>query len=97
MLREKKMMDKLGEQAIETAVRNGTWNAPKREPITTGQVKAFAKKLSGVSPAYENFNRMPPSVQAAYTGRYLSFKTEAARQKDFEKIVDRLNKNLKPM
>ena len=97
MLREKKLMNKLGERAVETAIKNGTWNAKKREPVTVEQVKAFAKKLKGISPAFDNFNRMSPSVQAAYTRRHLSFKTEEARQKDFEKIIDRLNKNFKPM
>ena len=97
MLRKKKLMAKPGEKAIETAIKNGTWNAAKREPITAEQIKAFTKKLKGISPAYENFAGMPPSVQSAYTGRYLSFKTEEARQRDFEKIIDRLNKNLKPM
>ena len=40
---------------------------------------------------------MPASVRRAYTGRYLSFKSEEARQRDFERIVDRLNQNVKPM
>ena len=97
MLREKKMMDKLGEKTIEAAIKNGTWNAPKNEPITSEQIEAFAKKLKNISPAHENFNRMPPSVRSTYTKRYLSFKTEESRQKDFLKIIDRLNKNLKPM
>ena len=97
MLRKKKLMDKLGDKAIDTAKKNGTWNAAKREPITAGQIKIFTKRLKGKSPAFENFSKMPPSVQSSYTGRYFSFKTEEARQKDFEKIVDRLNKNLKPM
>ena len=97
ILREKGIMTKLGEKAIEAAKRNGTYDAPKREPITDEQVKVFTEKLSGISPAAENFHNMSPSVQRAYTGRYLSFKTEEARQRDFEKIVDRLNKNLKPM
>ena len=96
-LRKKNLMTKLGENAIKLAINNGMWDAPKQEPITAGQVKVFAEKLKGISPAYENFNKMPPSVQSAYTGRYLSFKTENARQKDFEKIIDRLKKNLKPM
>ena len=73
------------------------WDAPKREPVTKEQVEAFTEKLTGVSPAYENFKRMPPSVQTAYTGRHLSFKTEEARQRDLIKIIDRLNRNLKPM
>jgi len=96
-LRKKKLMNTLGEKAIEEAKKNGTWDARKQEPITAGQVKAFAKKLKGVFPAYENFNKMPPSVQTTYTRRYLSFKSEESRQKDFDKIVDRLNNNLKPM
>ena len=96
-LRKKKLMDKSGEKAIEMAIKNGTWNVPKHEPITPGQIKAFTKKIKEISPAYENFLRMPPSVQSTYTRRYLSFKTEEARQKDFEKIADRLNKNLGPM
>lgn len=97
ILREKKLMNKLGEKAIETAIKNGKWNVPKRETITIKEVETFAKKIRGISPAYENFNKMSSSVKFTYTRRYLSFKTEEARQKDFEKIVDRLNKNLKPM
>ena len=97
LLREKGIMTEQGEKAVEAAMMNGTWDAPKANPITDEQVEAFSQKLAGVSPAYENFNHMPPSVRRTYTGRYHSFKTEEARQKDFEKIVDRLNKNLKPM
>jgi len=97
MLRGKKLMTPLGEKAVEGAIKNGTWDAPKREPITKKQIEAFTKKLAGISPAYENFLKMPPSVQAVYTGRNLSFKTEEARERDFLKIIDRLNKNLKPM
>ena len=96
-LREKMMISKLGEKAIETAIKNGTWNTPKNEPITANQVNEFAKIIKSFSPAYENFNKMPPSVQSTYTKRYLSFKTEEFRQKDLKKIVERLNKNLKPM
>lgn len=96
-LRKNGLMTELGEKAVEAAKRNGMWDAPKRDPITDDQVEAFAEKLAGISPAYENFNNMPQSVRFTYTGRYLSFKTEEARQRDFEKIVDRLNKNLKPM
>jgi len=96
-LRKKKMMTELGEKAVEAAVKNGTWDASKSSLITDEQVEAFAEKLTGISPAYENFNQMPPSVRRTYTRRYLSFKSEEARQRDFVKIVDRLNKNLKPM
>ena len=96
-LQKKGMMNELGEKAIETAKRNGMWDTEKREQITSEQLKAFTEKLTGISPAYENFINMSRSVQFTYTGRYLSFKTEEARERDFEKIVDRINKNLKPM
>ena len=96
-LREKGMMTKLGEAAVEIAKKNGTWDAPKGDPITNEQIEAFAEKLTGLSPACENFHKMPLSIRRAYTGRYLSFKTEEARQRDFERIVERLNNNLKPM
>ena len=97
MLRVKGLMTELGENAVTNAQMNGMWDAPKPAPITDEQIEEFAKKLQGLSPAHENFMKMSVSVHRAYTGRYLSFKTEEARQRDFEKIVDRLNKNLKPM
>ena len=97
MLRNKKLMTDLGEKAVEAAVRDGTWNTAKRSPITDEQIETFAEKLTGMSPAYENFKQMPPSVRRTYTARYLSFKSEDARQRDFAKIVERLNNNLRPM
>ncbi len=65
--------------------------------MTDEHKEAFTTKLAGISPAYENFCNMPPSVQRTYVGRYHSFKTEEARERDFAKIVERLNQNLKPM
>lgn len=96
-LRKKKLMTVSGEAAVTIARKNGTWNTPKQEPVNAEQVKAFIIKLKGKSPAYENFISMSASVQSVYTRRYLSFKTEESRQRDFEKIIDRLNRNLKPM
>ena len=97
VLRDKKLMTALGEAAVEAAKKNGTWETAKGDPITEAQILAFEKKLEGHSPAYENFKAMSPSVRRTYTGRHLSFKTEEARERDFVKIIDRLNKNLKPM
>ena len=53
---------------------------------------AFTEKLAGISPAHENFINMPLSVRRTYTGRHLSFKTEEARKRDFEKISEPLAK-----
>jgi uncharacterized protein YdeI (YjbR/CyaY-like superfamily) len=96
-LREKGLMMPLGEQAIAAAIQNGTWDTPKQPSITDEQIEAFTEKLIGISPAHENFVIMSQSVRKTYTRRYLSFKSEEARERDFERTVDRLNKNLKPM
>ncbi len=79
------------------AVQNGTWAAQKREPITDEQIASLAKRLHGIAPAYENFMKMSPSVKRTYTGAYFAPKSDDARQRSFDRIVDRLNKNLKPM
>ena len=94
-LRDKGIMTDLGEKAVQAAMKNGTWDAPKDNRITDEKIEASSDELLRISPADENFKNMSPSVRRTYTGRYFSFKTEEARQRDFEKIIDRLNKNLK--
>ncbi len=69
----------------------------KPEQPSDEQLSLLEEKLRDISPAYENFRAMSPSVRKTYTRRYLSFKSEEARERDFAKIVDRLNQNLKPM
>lgn len=77
-------------KAVEIARNNGTWNALKSDIIANEQIEEFTEKLAGNSPAYENFNNMSPSVR-------LTYKTQRGRLNEFEKIVDMLNNNLKPM
>jgi len=89
-------MTDLGEKAVETAKKNGMWDASPSGTITDEQIASFSDKLSGFSLAHENFMRMPRSAKVAYVRRYLSFKKEETRRRDFEKIVDMLNQNLKP-
>ncbi|MCL1795430.1 MAG: YdeI/OmpD-associated family protein [Clostridia bacterium] len=89
-LRAKGMMTESGENAVENAKSNGMWSA-KHELITEEKVEALAERLSGVSPAaYERFMNTPPSARRTLTRRYLSFKSEEARQRDFLKIVELL-------
>jgi uncharacterized protein YdeI (YjbR/CyaY-like superfamily) len=97
ILRDKGIMTESGENAVKAAIQNGTWDSPKGNSVTDEQVAEFADKLKSTSPAYENFMKMSRSVRLTYTRRHLSFKSEEARQRDFEKIVDRLEQNLKPM
>ena len=96
-LKQKGIMTRMGEEAVEAAKRNGLWDVDQQEAIIDEQVDTFAQKLAGISPARENFDKMSLSVRRTYVKRYLSFKTEEARQRDFDKIIERLNNNLKPM
>ncbi len=97
ILREKGLLTEAGEQAVAEAVRNGMWDAPKPAPATEEQEEALAERLRGISPAYENFLAMSPSVRRTYTRAFLAPKSEEARQRALDRIVDRLNRNLKPM
>jgi uncharacterized protein YdeI (YjbR/CyaY-like superfamily) len=90
-------MTAIGERTIDEAIKNGEWDKQNSAPVDDGLIEALSAKLNGLSPAYENFAAMPPSVKRTYARRYASFKTEEARERDFIKIVERLNNNLKPM
>ncbi|MCL1910276.1 MAG: YdeI/OmpD-associated family protein [Kiritimatiellaeota bacterium] len=90
-LREKGLMTGSGEKAVETAKKNGMWDA-RTAAGEREQLKAFAEKLSGFSPAYENFMKLPTSAKLAKMRWYQSFKTEANRQRTFENIVEELNR-----
>lgn len=46
---------------------------------------------------YKKYFSMPMSVKKTYTRAYLDAKTDAGRGKRLAWMVDRLNKNLKPM
>ena len=61
------------------------------------QIAALFALLEGHGLAYTNFQAMSPSVKKTYTRAYLDAKTDAGREKRIAWMVDRLNKNLKPM
>lgn len=90
-------MTEYGRMKIEEAKRNGQWNVPKTPPITEEQINCVAKMLEKYEPAYTNFMAMSLSVKKTYTCAYLDAKTEAGRDKRIAWMVERLNKNLKPM
>jgi uncharacterized protein YdeI (YjbR/CyaY-like superfamily) len=97
VLRDKGLMTDAGEDIVKNAVKNGQWDAARSEQPTDEHIELLTEKLRGISPAFENFCAMSPSVRKTYARRFLSFKSEEARERDFERIVDRLNKNMKPM
>ena len=82
---------------MEEARKNGCWDAPKSPVVTEEQIAGLSALLEGYEPAWTNFQAMSLSVKKTYTRAYLDAKTEAGREKRIAWIVDRLNRNLKPM
>ncbi|MDE7191348.1 MAG: YdeI/OmpD-associated family protein [Clostridia bacterium] len=96
-LEERGLMTDHGRKKIEEAQKNGQWNAPNPMAITDEQIDALSALIQYYEPAYTNFKAMPLSVKKTYTRAYLDAKTDAGREKRIAWIVDRLNKNLRPM
>lgn len=97
VLIQKGLMTGQGYAAIEQAKKNGAWDAPTRERIADEQIEAFRELVRPHEPAYSNLLGMTQSVQRTYTGYYLDTKSEATRLNRLNKIIERLDKNLKPM
>ena len=96
-LEERGLMTDFGRKKIEEAKQNGQWNAPKPVAITEEQIVCLCDILKEYEPAFTNFQAMSLSVKKTYTKAYLDARTETGRIKRIAWIVDRLNKNLKPM
>ena len=96
-LEERGLMTDFGRKKIEEARQNGQWDAQKPAAVTEEQIACLSELLKEYEPAYTNFQAMSPSVKKTYTRAYLDAKTEAGREKRIAWMVDRLNRNLKPM
>lgn len=96
-LEERGLMTDFGRKKIEEAKKNGQWDAPKPMPVTEEQIACVSALLQGHEPACTNFEAMSLSVKKTYTKAYFDAKTEAGREKRIAWMVDRLNRNLKPM
>ena len=96
-LEERGLMTDFGRKKIEEAKNNGQWDAPKPGEITEEQIDQLSVLLEGYEPACTNWKAMSPSVKKTYTRAYFDAKTDAGREKRMAWMVDRLNKNLKPM
>ena len=97
-LEEQGRMTDLGREKVEEAKQNGQWDAPDLM-VTVGeeQVVQLSALLEGREPAFTNYQAMPPSVRKTYARAYFDAKTDAGREKRLAWIVDRLDKNLRPM
>lgn len=96
-LEERGIMTDFGRAKITEAKKNGQWDASKSPTISDEQVAALSDVLKEYDEAYTNFQGMSPSVKKTYTRAYFDAKTEAGRESRLAWMVDRLNKNLKPM
>lgn len=96
-LEKQGMMTDYGREKIKQAKENGQWDAPKKLVITEEEIDILSALLRAYEPAYSNFQQMSLSVKKTYTRAYFDAKTDAGREKRISWMVDRLNKNLKPM
>ncbi len=96
-LEERGLMTGFGRKKIEEAKQNGQWYAPEPAAVTDEQIALLTDVLRVYEPACTNFQAMPLSVKKTYVKAYLDAKTDTGREKRIAGIVDRLNKNLKPM
>jgi len=109
-LEKKRVMTDYGRAKRDEAKENGQWDAAKPPAITDEQVSKLTELLKARtcsfpyiedSPphenAYANFLAMSPSVKRTYARAYFDAKTEDGRSKRLSWMIERLNKNLKPM
>ena len=96
-LEERGLMTDFGREKIAEAKKNGQWDAPPKAAVTEEQIACVSALLEEYEPAFTNFQAMSLSVKKTYTKAYLEAKTDDGRKKRIAWMVDRLNKNLKPM
>lgn len=91
-------MTDLGREKIAEAKENGQWeNATRPSAVTDEQIAEVAALLTENAEAAKNFANMSPSVRKTYTRAYFDAKTEAGRASRLAWMMERLEKNLKPM
>jgi len=96
-LEKQGIMCEYGRAKIEEAKKNGQWDIPNPLTVTDEQIAILSDLLKEHEPACANFQAMSPSVKKTYTRAYFDAKTVAGRVNRLTWIIDRLNKNLKPM
>lgn len=96
-LEERGLLTELGREKIREARENGQWDADKPQAVTEEQIDQLSTLLRGHEPAFANFQAMSPSVRRTYTRAYFDAKTDEGRVKRLAWMIDRLDRNLKPM
>lgn len=91
------IMTDYGRTKIEEAKKNGQWQAQTSAAITEEHINSLTALLKAHEQAYTHFQAMPPSVKKTYARAYFDAKTETGRANRLTWMIERLNKNLKPM
>ena len=98
MLEAQGVMTDYGRAKIKEARENGQWDLAKAPLAVTQEQTAFLSDLlKEHKVAFTNFAAMSPSVKKTYTRAYFDAKTDAGKDSRLLWIIDRLNKNSKPM
>lgn len=97
-LEKQGQLTEYGKDKIAEAKANGQWDKASKPPaITAEEIGAVAKLLTVNQGAYDNFQKMSPSVKKTYARAYLEAKTTAGQTRRLAWMIDRLERNLKPM
>ncbi len=96
-LEKRGLMTDFGREKVAEAKKNGMWDVQDLMKLTDEQIEVLSNLLKEYETAYTNYQNMPPSVRKTYARAYYDAKTDAGREKRLAWIIDRLNKNLRPM
>jgi uncharacterized protein YdeI (YjbR/CyaY-like superfamily) len=96
-LEKQGIMTNYGRAKIREAQQNGQWHAPNPLTVTEEQIEFLTDLLREHTLACTNFQAMSPSVRKTYSRAYFDAKTDAGRDKRLSWMIERLNKNLKPL
>ena len=91
------LMTPQGRAAIAHAQATNTFRPNPRPVITPEQIEHLTQLVLSSPTAYANFQAMPPSIKRTYAMHYFDAKSDETRARRLSSIVDRLERNLKPM
>ena len=96
-LEKQGLMTDYGRSKIAEAKGNGQWDAPKPPAVSDEQIALLSDLLRENERAHANFQAMSQSVKKTYARAYFDAKTDAGRRNRLLWMMERLDKNLKPM
>jgi uncharacterized protein YdeI (YjbR/CyaY-like superfamily) len=96
-LEKKNLITQQGLEAIENAKHNGMWATVQKNEFNDEMITNFSELLKENEMAFKNYSNMSFSVKKTYVLFYRDAKSEEVKKSRLEKIIHRLEQNLKPM